>query len=190
MAKLPTFPTLYDNCKTISISDLKRWEYLKPNQHKTGVITWSRNGNKTGKISIAVMTYSEPLYLELDYRCNDISINYRVQLVSVPSNLGKGVIWYFICPKTRIRCLKLHLVDTYFYHRTAFRGCFYEKQVKSLTARNIEKQFGLLFGIDKVYEEIYSKHFKKQYNGKPTKRYLRLLKLIEVGRNSKLVRQL
>jgi len=38
----------------------------------------------------------------------------------------------------------------------------------------------LLFGIDKVCEEIYSKHFKKQYDGKPTKRYLKLLKKAEV----------
>jgi len=45
--------------------------------------------------------------------------------------------------------------------------------------RTLGKQFGLLFGIDKVYEEIYSKHFKKQYNGKPTKRYLKLLKQVE-----------
>jgi len=60
-----------------------------------------------------------------------------------------------------------------------FRGCFYEKQVQSQGYRRLGKQFGLLFGIDKVYEEIYSKHFKKQYNGKPTKRYLKLLKQVE-----------
>ncbi|MCP4442054.1 MAG: hypothetical protein GY810_24355, partial [Aureispira sp.] len=35
------------------------------------------------------------------------------------------------------------------------------------------------FTSEKAYEEIYSKHFKKYYNGKPTKRYKRLLQKIE-----------
>ena len=29
-----------------------------------------------------------------------------------------------------------------------------------------------------IYEELYSKHFKTHYNGKPTKRYLKLMKQI------------
>jgi hypothetical protein len=119
MPKFPTFPTIYDNCKTVSISDLKRWEYLKPNQFKSGLITWSINGNKSGSISIRTNTNSENPYLELDYKCNETPINYRVQLVSIPSNLGKGVVWFFICPRTGKRCRKLHLADIYFYHRSA-----------------------------------------------------------------------
>jgi len=34
------------------------------------------------------------------------------------------------------------------------------------------------FDIDKHYEELYNKHFKTHYNGKPTKRYLKLIKQI------------
>ena len=112
--------------------------------------------------------------------CNKGPINYLIQLVSIPSNLGKGVVWYFVCSRTGKRCRKLHLVDTYFYHRSAFRGCFYEKQIQCHGYRNLDKQFGLLFGIDKIYEKIYSKHFKKQYNRKPTKHYMKLLKQIEM----------
>jgi len=44
-----------------------------------------------------------------------------------PEYPGKGVIWHFLCPATRKRCRKLYLVDTYFLHREAFNGCFYEK---------------------------------------------------------------
>jgi len=165
MQKLPAFPTLYNECKIISISDLKRWGYLIPNQWKRGTITWSRNGNKTGSISIAINTLAENPYMVLDYTCNKVPINYSVQLVSIPSNLGKGVVWFFICPRTGKRCRKLHCADTYFYHRSAFRGYFYEKQVQSLGYRKLEKQFGLLYGIDKVYQEINSKHFKKITKG-------------------------
>lgn len=127
MPKQYTFPNLYDDLKTVSISFLTKHGYLKTNQWQSGVITWSMGGNKTGSISIRVNTHSQSPYLELDYNCNEVPINYRVQLVSVPSNLGKGVVWYFICPKTNKRCRKLYLVNTYFYHRSAFNGCMYLK---------------------------------------------------------------
>jgi hypothetical protein len=51
--------------------------------------------------------------------------------------------------------------------------------VKSRNVRNIEKQFTVLFGIDRLYEKLYNKNFKKQCRGKPTKRYLKLLKQVE-----------
>jgi len=124
MPKHPTFPTLYDECKSISISDLKRWEYFKPNQYKSGVITWSRNGDKTGSISIAVNTHSESPYMELDYRCNKAPINYRVQLVSIPSNLGKGVVWFFICPPNREALPKATLCRYLFLPPFSVQGLF------------------------------------------------------------------
>jgi hypothetical protein len=55
MAKFPSFPTLFDECKTISISDFKKWDYLKSNKILSSVITWSRNGNKTGSISNSII---------------------------------------------------------------------------------------------------------------------------------------
>jgi len=173
MPKFPTFPTLYDECKTISISDLKLWGYLNPNQYKRGTISWSRNGSKTGSISIYANTHIENPYIELDYQCNSNPINYRVQLVSIPSNIGKGVVWFFVCPYTGKRCRKLHLVDTYFYHRSAFKGCMYEKQTYSHKTRKLYKSFEIIFGTEKIYD----KYFKTYYAGKPTKRYQKLLKL-------------
>jgi hypothetical protein len=181
MPKPHTFPTLYDDLKTVSISDLKRWEYLLPNQWKQGDITWRRNGEKTDSISIVVSMASLNSFLILDYKSNDNPINYTVLLVSIPSNLGKGVVWYFICPHTGKRCRKLYLLGGYFYHRSAFRGCMYEKQTYSHNNRWLGKQFDKLFGSEKAYEQIYSKHFKKLYNGKPTKRYLKLLKQAKAG---------
>ena len=179
MPKPHTFPTLYDDLKTVSISFLTRHGYLKPNQRQGGSITWSRNGSQTGSISIRVSTQPENPYLELYYKCNEAPINYRVQLISVPSNLGKGVVWYFVCPHTGKRCRKLYLADTYFYHRSAFKGCMYEKQTLSKRTRNWDKHFSYLYLTDKIYQQINAKHFKKTYSGKPTKKYLKLTKRIE-----------
>ena len=179
MPKPHTFPTLYDEVKTVSISFLTKHGYLKPNQWRSGTVTWSRNENKTGSISIRVNTQPESLYLELDYKCNEAPIKYRVQLISTPSNLGKGVVWYFVCPRTGKRCRKLYLADTYFYHRSAFRGCMYEKQTQSKKSRYLDKTLGAYFRTDQLFEQLYQKHFKKQYAGKPTKRYLKLTQQIQ-----------
>ncbi len=108
MAKPATFPTLFDECKTFNISFLKSRKYLEPNGWKTGTITWSQGEGEhkriTGSISIEVNTVSESPYIELNYKTNDKPINYQVQLVSIPSNIGKGVVWYFLCPITGKRC--------------------------------------------------------------------------------------
>lgn len=178
MPKPHTFPTLYNEALQISISKLKEWEYLNPEQIKSGTITWSRNGNKIGSISIRVNTHSEQPYIELDYKYRDEPRNYRVSLVSMPSNLGKGLIWYFLCPETHKRCRKLYSIDGYFLHREAFKGCMYETQIQSKKYRQLDKTLGAYFKTDDLYSQLYQKHFKKTYAGKPTKKYLRIMEQI------------
>lgn len=179
MPKPHTFPTLYNEALQISISKLKEWEYLNPKQIKSGTLTWSRNGNKTGSISIRVNTHSEQPYIELDYKYRDEPRNYKVSLVSMPSNLGKGLIWYFLCPQTNRRCRKLYSIGGYFLHREAFNGCMYETQTQSKKYRQLDKTLGAYFKSDNLYNELYKKNFKKTYAGKPTKRYLRIMEQIQ-----------
>jgi hypothetical protein len=179
MPKPHTFPTLYNEALQISISKLKEWEYLNPEQIKSGTITWSRNGSQTGSISIKVNTHSEQPYIELDYKYRDEPRNYKVYLTSTPSNLNKGEIWYFICPQTKKRCRKLYSIGGYFLHREAFNGCMYETQTQSKKYRQLDKTLGAYFKIDNLYSELYKKNFKKTYAGKPTKRYLRIMEQIQ-----------
>ena len=180
MPKPHTFPTLYNEALQIHISKLKGWGYLDPEQIKSGTLNWSRNGNPTGSISIQVNTHSEQPYLELDYKYRDEApINYRVQLVSALSNLGKGVVWYFVCPHTKKRCRKLYSIGGYFLHREAFSGCMYETQTQSKKYRQLDKTLGAYFKSDNLYSELYKKNFKKTYAGKPTKRYLRIMEQIQ-----------
>lgn len=179
MPKPHTFPILYDDLKTISIQFLTKHGYLKPNQWQNGTLKWSRNGIPTGSISIKVCTMPECSFIELDYKCNETPINYRVQLISAPSNLGKGVVWYFVCPHTGKRCRKLYLADTNFYHRSALRGCMYEKQTQSKNYRQLDKSIGAYFKSNDLYNELNKNNFKKTYAGKPTKKYLRILEQIQ-----------
>ena len=177
MAKFPTHPTLYDSCKIISISFLNKNGYLEPNQCKSGTLIFSVKGNETGSISITTNTATENPYIEFNYNANGTPIKYRVQLVSAPSNLGKGVVRLFVCPSTGKYCRKLYLVGTHFYHRSAFRGCMYYNQTLGHKHRMLHK----IFTTDKAFKQLNSKHFKKSYNGMPTKRYLQILKQIKKG---------
>ncbi len=177
MPKPYTFPCLFDELKNISISKLIEWNYLKENSHKQGVISWSNRYNEvTSRINIEVNVNQQ--YVNLSYTSNETVYNYNVDLVTVPSNLGKGKIWYFICAYTGKRCRILHLIDGKFLHRSALKSGMYSKQTSSKKWRQIERVYGSYFDSEKYYKQLYKKHFKKFYNGKPTKRYLKLLREI------------
>lgn len=175
MPKHHTFPTLYNEALQLSITKLKEWKYLNPKQIKSGTLTWNRNGNQTGSISMLVNTRSEQPYIVLDYKYKDEPRSYTVKMVSLPSNLGRGSIWYFLCPQTNKRCRKLYSIGGYFLHREAFNCCMYETQTQSKKYRQLDKTLGAYFRTDDLYSQLHQKHFKKTYAGKPTKRYLRIM---------------
>ena len=179
MAKNPTFPTLYNEALQINISKFKKWGYLETNHIINSTLNWSRNGQQIASISISVHTNSPQPFIMLDYNHNKEPKNYKIYLTSTPSNLNKGLIWYFICPKTNKRCRKLYLVDGYFLHREAFNGCMYETQTYSKKNRDLFKIIDPYFKSDKLYEQLYKKHLKKSYAGKPTKKYLKITEQIQ-----------
>lgn len=183
MTKFPTFPTTYEERKSLSITDLRKWGYLEPGTWKSGTINWSRNGNPTGSISIRMrMDVTEP-YITLDYTLNkEKEVTYNISLIKVPSNLGKGHVWYFLCPYTNKLCRKLYSIDGYFMHRRAIKG-YYDKQIQSKQYRALEKTYGPIFQQEKLYDQLYAKHFRKFYNGKPTKRYLKIMARFRAAAN-------
>jgi hypothetical protein len=179
MPNRSTYPIFYDDCKQISISFLNKHGYLDDNQCQSGTISWSRDGLKIADISIQVITYGEHPCVWLSYKYNEVNISYSVSLVSKMSNLGKGVVWFFICPNSGKRCRKLHLIKGYFFHRSSFRGCMYKKQSYSHNFRQLDKQFDVAFALDEVSDQLCSKHFKTTYRGIPTKRYSKLVKRLQ-----------
>ena len=183
MPKPHTFPTLFNEVKRVEISFLKKHGYLKPEQIQSGTINWSRNGDKTGSISIVVDTVNICPFIGLKYNFNDEPRKYRVNLISIPSNFGKGEIWYFRCPRTNKLCRKLYSIGGYFYHRNAFKGSMYECQIYSHKDRDMLSILNPYFNSDKYYEQLYKKNFKKTYAGKPTKKYLWLMERINKSEN-------
>jgi len=175
MGRHSTIPDLFEDCRTITISKLKEWGYLNPDITKSGYITWSRQDVQTAKIYVNVNMANEWGSLSLEYTCNKEPVKYDVAIISKRSNLGKGLLWFFVCPETGQYCRKLHLGQKYFFHRTAFKGYIYELQTWSKNTRIEAKTVYKDLLDEKYYEEMYCKHFKKHYRGMPTKRFVRLL---------------
>lgn len=169
-----------ESCKTVSITKLKEWGYLNNGIH-SGVISWSSAGEVHSKIGIKCTILEHRKFITLDYTQNGESIKYNVHIVSIPSNLGKGDVLYFVCPNTGKHCRKLYHNSKYFLHREAFRYLYYEKQIESKKTRELRSIFDKVFLSDEVYEEQYKKYFKTHYNGKPTKRYKKLMNKINLA---------
>lgn len=181
MGRHSDIPTLYDFCKQLSVSDLKKWNYLKPNQLSEGVIRFTSFNYETLEVSIKVSTDIENPFIELKYLISGTELNYRVYFEFVQSNLGTGNIWYFSCPLSKRKCRKLYLINGYFQHRIAYNKGYYQTQTLGIKDKYLIRQFDKLQKSNKAKSQLYSKYFKRYYKGKPTKRYLKLLKDIEAG---------
>src|SRR5271154_4889055 len=153
-------PIIIDHCRAISISDLRHRGWLKPDQIRSGTLTWRVDDDEIGSVYAAINTYSESPTIELAYFYNGREIKYKVQLVSAPSNLGKGKVWYFQCPETGRLCRKLYGAGEKFLHREAFHDCLYYIQTKSRKQREMKKLYDQLRGQGKYRDEYGEKHFR------------------------------
>ncbi len=178
MARIGTYPTTFEDRKSISISDLRKWNYLQPDSWRSGSLSWSRRGTVHSQISFCVDMIATGPYLELSYNWQGKSFRYKAKLTALTSNLGAGKVWYFICPITGRRCRKLYFKNGYFQYRG--EG-YYEKQIQSKYYRHLEKTYGPALRVDQLYNQLHSRHFRKSYNGKPTKRYMKLLAQLKIA---------
>lgn len=181
MGRYANYPTTVENCLYLSIKKLKEWDYLTNNGTKSGTISWSRNGTPHSKIDIKVTRNDFETFMILDYKANGEPKNYKVEIISKRTNLGKGEILFFVCPTTGKLCRKLLLRNGYFLHREAFKGLMYAKQLESKKNRDLFKIFDACQLSDEVYEQRFKKYFKTHYNGKETKRFKRLNDKIKIA---------
>jgi hypothetical protein len=177
MAKFPTFPDCFDEVKTITTGCLRRLGYLR-----SGVIVrhaslhWSRGGKPSGSINLDVN--ADDHYLDLRYNVKgpqDVlarPIEFRVSLESRISNLGKGTVWYFICPATGKRCRTLYGIGDYFLSRSAYPSAMYSSQTEGKQWRELSKAFRVL-NLER--EHLEKRHSRTTYKGRLTRRYTRIL---------------
>lgn len=184
MGRMASYPKTVEDCLKFDINALVKYNdrfYFRTYGTKNGTSKWSRNGIEHSKIGYSITHTEYHTFITLNYTYNSEPICYTVNIVSKPSNLGKGTVYFFECPETNKLCRNLYLNDGYFMHREAFGNLMYESQIMSKKTRSLWQIFNSAMPSDEVYFERYKKYFKTHYKGKPTKRYLKLQRIIDVS---------
>lgn len=168
-----------DYFKKVSIKFFKKYGYLDHGL-MSGGITFSRNGEETGNISIEAILSQYEECIKFSYTQTDRDtgerkdFDYKVQLTTTPCNFG-GVRYWFICPLSRNyqycgkRVGVLYKAGDYF----GCRHC-YDLSYESRNLSGVFKAMGKIIS-DPEHEENYKKIRCKYYAGKMTKRYKKWL---------------
>ena len=169
--------TQLDSLKSIDMTYLKQWGVLAKVCH-WGNYVWSRNGEETGRVSYSTNLDSpDGNHMKLDYKVRNgqseewKGMDYRVRMVTTSCHFG-SVRWWFICPNSRCnrRCRKLYSYGDYFVcHKCT--GYWYDSQTWSNQRFRPIKKY---FDADDYYRDRVKREF---YNGKPTKKYLKYLRM-------------
>ncbi|HBG71785.1 MAG: hypothetical protein A2W93_06260 [Bacteroidetes bacterium GWF2_43_63] len=160
----------------IELSKLLRQGYIKKGCRIKGVIEWTDGSN----ISIETNYMAAEKWIQLTYTitlASGESFGYQRQIsfTTKKSNLGRGEVLYFICPETGRKCRILY--KCYGSHiwksRQAYKHrIYYNKQMLTKRSYYIESYFE----AEERLQQMHRQRKSYTYKGKPTKRYIRLIK--------------
>lgn len=159
-----------ENCLILSITDLKKKGFFR--NHKTvEVINLKKNNGQDLSVDVDIVFHENEKYLTLTHiietPINKI-VRYKISMISIPSNIGKGFVTFFVCPSTGQHCRKLYSCGGKFLHRD-LTGLLYAQQAKKQPISYA------LYLNQEQRNEPNTKNFRKYYKGQMTKRYFRIL---------------
>jgi hypothetical protein len=158
-----TFPPLYESARRLSISDLKGYGLFKDGAPAT-IITFYRNGQTDLQVGVRMIFLDgEPLEFQIRFEHGDGLVKMEFRMVWQNSNIGKGKLWYFLCPHSGKRCRILFGFGRYFGHRTIYKDAMYDIQVYSRHFRQMVR------GMKPC--EYWPSSRPKYYAGKITRPY-------------------
>jgi hypothetical protein len=182
MPKVSSFDPTYDEAYCIRARTVTGYGQLDRPIYRAEIYWTQQIHGEQRETARIRYTISRPVddreaTLHLEYVFSGDRRDYKIRMISIPSNLGKGLVWYFICPATFKKCRRLYLLggQGYFLHREAYSGILYESQKQSKYYRFLDRVLGSRFRVDRAMNQLYEKGFTRYYNGKPTKRYQRIL---------------
>lgn len=167
-----------EESKRVELSYLLKQGYLRKGAITKGSYYWTIRGSDSGNITIVSAWLKDEIYVRLLYRFGSgedaKKYDTRVDIVTVPSNLGKGEVMYFLCPATNKRCRVLY--NAYGFHGFVSREAYshrlyYSTQIASKRQYAIERAHRL----EDELEKIYNSSRRGYYAGKKT----RTLKRVE-----------
>jgi len=174
-----------EDCRSVSISFLKKHDYLSENSCRSGEISWKNcYGEETSSIGIVVSTFEGEKYVRFYYTVTSQSsgektgYDYKVTLTTTPCNLG-GVRYWFICPLSRkgVYCGR-RVAKLYKAPGGNYFGCRHCNNL-SYESRNESRHgmfgaFGAVLKADRQIEELYKSIKRWTWRGRPTRKVRRL----------------
>ena len=181
MRRQPNFEPSIDECLTIKISAINSWGHLRLSwdMYNASYI-WSQKGKKVASIGYSIKNISDyQKQIILEYKYEEKPIKYSVEIVGIPTNIGIGKRWYFICPSTGKRCMNLISPSgcPYFLHRSAFTQLMYQSQKRSKEYRKYEAAYGWLFEEERLRNQLAQRYRKRHYRGRPTPLVMKIEKI-------------
>lgn len=153
----------------IELSYLLKHGYIVKGSYITGTLYWTNGSN----IWIESDFTREFPFIRLKYQntngyTNEITQHdYKIYFTSVPSNLGKGRVLYFLCPSTNHRCRILYKCygSQIWKSRYAYQyRIYYQSQISSKLHHYIDRYFE----TEKKLKQLYSQIAKSHYQGEKT----------------------
>lgn len=132
-------------------------------------------------VSFAIHRAGQDHFIVLMYEYHGRICDISIRLSCRPSNLGKGVNWYFVCPHTGRSCRVLYFFNGSFRHRLGINGAMYHEQTMSKKDRDLSKLITRDHYAACARYEVKAKNFVPMYKGKMTRRYARLYRKIMQG---------
>lgn len=169
--------TVYSSPR-LELSQLRKAGFFAPNAEVRGEWTWS-NGDA---VAIVTQRNKAEVYMELSYTWTHPhegtkhDMLQRFDMVSKPSNLGKGDVLYFRCPRTARLCRILYRA----YHARDFRsrwGFSYRLYYPSQVCGKMNRWDEAYWNAERHIEGTKGKRKPGTYHGKPTRRAKRVERL-------------
>ena len=178
MGRNSTGATTTGEAQKLEINTLLKKGYIKNNCKLSGSISWT-NGSCIGYDAEITEQKQEIRlnYWNKSHSGEKTDLDYTIQLISFPSNLGKGKIWYFICPITGKKVKILYKVygSLYFKSSKAYQfRIYYPSQISSKFGFHNDKYWEIDYKLRMLYPLIRKEH----YQGKET-RLKKRIKILE-----------
>jgi len=109
--------------------------------------------------------------LKSEYRNKPIAD--RIEIKPIRSNLGKGWVYYFICPVTGYNCRKLYLDEGKFKSRIAIKGILYKQQEEPKKQRQRLDIIRKYNRYSKMVDATFKPYHKPKYEGIKTKKQIK-----------------
>lgn len=157
------------DAEQLNLSQLIKAGAIKKGEDISSSITFS-SGSSVSFFS----TYSDQeKYIQLSYSINKKERTEKINLATLPSNLGKGEILYFLCPVRYRLCRILYRAysSEIWKSREAYRNrIYYPLQLHAQVGRANSRYWY----YERKLEYLYNQRQSYSFKGRPTKRLQRI----------------